>query len=69
MEKIIRFYKRRTLNKDVGLGKKSKFNKSRAYVYSGLQSIASILISFSNLKTSRSVVYTAFYMAYGVGRL
>jgi hypothetical protein len=36
MEKIPRFYKCRAFNKAVGPGKKSKINKRRAYVYSGL---------------------------------
>ena len=34
--KIPRFNKRRAFNKVVGPGKKSKNNKHRAYVYSGL---------------------------------
>jgi hypothetical protein len=34
--KIPKFNKRRAFNKAVGLGKKSKINKNRAYVYSGL---------------------------------
>ena len=38
MEKIPKFNKRRAFNKAVGPGKKSKINKSRAYVYSGLYS-------------------------------
>ena len=36
--KIPKFNKRRAFNKAVGPGKKSKINKPRAYVYSGLQS-------------------------------
>ena len=36
MEKFTIFDKRRTFNKAVGSGKKSKINKCRAYVYSGL---------------------------------
>ena len=35
-EKIPKFNKRRAFNKAVGPGKKSKVNKRRAYVYSGL---------------------------------
>ena len=38
MEKIPKFNKRRAFNKAVGPGKKSKINKRRAYVYSGLYS-------------------------------
>ena len=38
MEKIPKFNKRRASNKAVRPGKKSKINKRRAYVYSGLQS-------------------------------
>ena len=38
MEKIPKFNKHRAFNKAVGPGKKSKINKRRAYVYSGLQS-------------------------------
>ena len=38
MEKILKFDKCRAFNKAVGPGKKSKINKCRAYVYSGLQS-------------------------------
>ena len=34
--KIPKFNKRRAFNKAVGPGKKSKINKRRAYVYSGL---------------------------------
>ena len=34
--KIPKFDKRRAFNKAVGPGKKSKINKRRAYVYSGL---------------------------------
>ena len=37
MEKILKFNKGKALNKDVGLGKKSKINKRMAYVYSGLE--------------------------------
>ena len=36
LEKIPIFNKRRAFNKAVGPGKKSKTNKRRAYVYSGL---------------------------------
>ena len=36
MEKIPKFNKRRAFNKAVGPEKKSKINKRRAYVYSGL---------------------------------
>ena len=36
MEKIIKFNRFRAFNKDVGPGKKSKVNKLRAYVCSGL---------------------------------
>ena len=36
MEKIPKFNKSRAFNKAVGPGKKSKINKHRAYVYSGL---------------------------------
>ena len=36
MEKIPKFNKRRAFNKTVGPGKKSEFDKRRAYVYSGL---------------------------------
>ena len=39
MEKIAKFNKRRAFTKAVGPGKKSKNNKRRAYVYSGLQSM------------------------------
>ena len=38
MEKNPKFNKRRAFNKAVGPGKKSKINKRRAYVYSGIQS-------------------------------
>ena len=38
MEKIPKSNKRRAFNKAVGPGKKSKINKRRAYIYSGLQS-------------------------------
>ena len=38
MEKIPKSNKRRAFNKAVEPGKKSKINKSRAYVYFGLQS-------------------------------
>ena len=37
MEKNPKFNKRRAFNKAVGPGKKSKINKHRAYVYSGLR--------------------------------
>ena len=36
MKKIPKFNKRRAFDKTVGPGKKSKINKRRAYVYSGL---------------------------------
>ena len=36
LRKIPKFNKRRAFNKVVGPGKKSKINKRRAYVYSGL---------------------------------
>ena len=36
MEKIPKSDKRRAFDKDVGPRKKSKINKPRAYVYSGL---------------------------------
>jgi hypothetical protein len=36
MEKIPKFNKRRAFDKVVGPGKKSKINKHRAYIYSGL---------------------------------
>ena len=36
MEKIPKLDKRKAFNKAVGPGKKSKINKRRAYVYSGL---------------------------------
>ena len=35
--KIPKFNKRRTVNKVVWPGKRSKYNKLRAYVYSGLE--------------------------------
>ena len=38
MERIPKFNKRRAFNKAVGPGKKSKIDKYRAYVYSGLYS-------------------------------
>jgi len=36
MEKVSKFNKHRAFNKAVGPGKRSKINKRRAYVYSGL---------------------------------
>ena len=36
MEIFSKFDKCRAFNKDIGPGKKSKINKRRAYVYSGL---------------------------------
>ena len=36
LEKILKMNKRRAFKKAVGLGKKSKNNKRRAYVYSGV---------------------------------
>jgi hypothetical protein len=36
MGKIPKYNKRRAFNKAAGPGKKSKINKHRAYVYSGL---------------------------------
>ena len=36
MENFLKFNKRKALNKEVGIGKKSTIDKRRAYVYSGL---------------------------------